>query len=288
MRVDQLLQTAAAALAEAGVAESRLEAELLLQGCLGVSRSRLFLLNNQQVDSLVEQKFQHCLSRRCNREPLQYIQGSCEFWSLDFQVTPAVLIPRPETEFLLEHTLSTLAKVQPQSSPRKILDLCTGSGVIAVVLAREFAGAAVTAVDCSRQAVRVARKNIVCHGVAERIDLVCADLLTSFRPGFCFDLIVTNPPYVLSGDLAGLEPEVRDWEPVLALSGGTAGMDNIDRICRNAALHLRPGGWLFMEIGADLGVPVADVFTASRHYDQVQVIRDWAGRPRVLQAACSG
>lgn len=288
MQVDQLLQTAAAALAEAGVAESRLEAELLLQGCLGVSRSRLFLLNNQQVDSQVEQKFQHCLSRRCNREPLQYIQGSCEFWSLDFQVTPAVLIPRPETEFLLEHTLSTLAKVQPQSSPRKILDLCTGSGVIAVVLAREFAGAAVTAVDCSWQALQVARKNIVCHGLAERIDLVCADLLTSFRPGFCFDLIVTNPPYVLSGDLAGLEPEVRDWEPVLALSGGTAGIDSIERICWNAALYLQPGGWLFMEIGADIEAPVVKVFTECGQYRRVSVSDDWAGKPRVLQAKRKG
>jgi len=288
MQVHQLLKTAASALEEAGIEESRLEAELLLQGCLGVSGSHLFLLHDQRVDSQVEQQFQHCLSRRCGREPLQYIQGSCEFWSLDFQVTPAVLIPRPETEFLLEHTLSTLARVQPQRAPRHILDLCTGSGVIAVVLAREFAGAAVTAVDCSRQALQIARKNIVCHGLAERIDLVCADLLTSFRPAVFFDLIVTNPPYVLSGDLAGLEPEVRDWEPVLALSGGKTGLDSIDRICRDAALHLQPGGWLFMEIGADIGEPVARIFTASGRYDQVRIIRDWAGRPRVLQAECKG
>jgi len=288
MRVHQLLKTAASALEEAGIEEGGLEAELLLQGCLGVSRSHVFLLHDQKVDPQLEEQFQHCLTRRCGREPLQYIQGSCEFWSLDFQVTPAVLIPRPETEFLLEHTLSTLDRVRPRRGPRHILDLCTGSGVIAVVLALEFAGAAITAVDCSRQALQVARKNIVCHGLAERIDLVCADLLTSFRPALCFDLIVTNPPYVLSGDLAGLAPEVRDWEPVLALSGGKTGMDSIDRICRDAALHLQPGGWLFMEIGADIKGPVNEVFTASGHYDQVQVIRDWAGRPRVLQAQCKG
>ena len=288
MRVHQLLKTAASALEEAGIEEGGLEAELLLQGCLGVSRSHVFLLHDQKVDPQLEEQFQHCLTRRCGREPLQYIQGSCEFWSLDFQVTPAVLIPRPETEFLLEHTLSTLDRVRPRRGPRHILDLCTGSGVIAVVLALEFAGAAITAVDCSRQALQVARKNIVCHGLAERIDLVCADLLTSFRPALCFDLIVTNPPYVLSGDLAGLAPEVRDWEPVLALSGGKTGMDSIDRICRDAARHLQPGGWLFMEIGADMGESVVRIFTDSGRYEQVRIIRDWAGRPRVLQAACKG
>jgi len=288
MQVHQLLKTAAAALEEAGITEGQLEAKLLLQGCLGVSGSRLFLLQDQEVDAQQEQQFLHCLARRCGREPLQYIQGSCEFWSLEFQVTPAVLIPRPETEFLLEHTLSTLAHVQPRYSPRRILDLCTGSGVIAVVLAREFAGAVVTAVDCSRQALQVARRNIVCHDLGERIDLVCADLLTPFRDGSCFDLIVSNPPYVLHGDLAGLEPEVRDWEPVLALSGGRTGLEIIDRICCKAALHLRPGGWLFMEIGADLEEAVADAFTSSGCYDQVRIIRDWAGRPRVLQAECRG
>ena len=288
MQVHQLLKIAAAALEEAGIEEARLEAELLLQGCLGVSRSRLFLLRDQQVDVQQEQQFRYCLARRCGREPLQYIQGSCEFWSLEFQVTPAVLIPRPETEFLLEHALSTLAHAQPRCPPRNILDLCTGSGVIAVVLAREFAGSAVTAVDCSWQALQVARENIICHDLAERIDLVCADLLTSFRPGVCFDCIVSNPPYVLRGDLAGLEPEVRDWEPVLALSGGKTGLECINRICRNAAQHLRPGGWLFMEIGADMEEPVADAFTSSGCYDQVRIIRDWAGRPRVLQAECRG
>lgn len=283
MQVHQLLKTAAVSLAEAGVEESRLEAELLLQGCLGVSRSRLFLLHDQQVESEQEQRFQEFLSRRCLREPLQYILGSCEFWSLEFYVTPAVLIPRPETEFLLEHVFSTLARDRGRSA-RNFLDLCTGSGVIAVVVAREFEQATVTAVDYSLDALAVARKNIDRYGLAERIDLVCADLLTPFRDEGVFDVIVSNPPYVIAGDLPGLEPEVRDWEPELALSGGETGMDVIDRICRGAVHHLKPGGWLFMEIGADIGEPVAHVFTASSRYEQVKVVQDWAGRPRVLQA----
>ncbi len=283
MQVQQLLKTAAATLAEAGVEDSRLEVELLLLDCLGVSRSRLFFLYDQEVKPKLEQRFQEVLSRRCRREPLQYILGSCEFWSLDFHVAPAVLIPRPETEFLLEHVFSTLG-LERDISELKILDLCTGSGVIGVVLAKEFDHAAVTAVDYSSDALALARENIARHGLEERINLVCADLLTGFRPNQVFDVIVTNPPYVKACDLSGLEPEVRDWEPELALSGGETGMDVINRICFDACHHLKPGGWLFMEIGADIGGQVEHVFAASERYEQVRVVQDWAGRPRVLQA----
>ncbi len=286
MQVQQLLKTAAAALAEAGVEESRLEAELLLRDCLGVSRSKLFLLHDQQVGPECEQRFQELLARRCRREPLQYILGSCEFWSLDFHVSPAVLIPRPETEFLLEHVFSTLGTDQEQTE-LTILDLCTGSGVIAAVVALEFDRAAVTAVDFSPDALAVARKNFLLHGLAERINLVCADLLTGFRAEHRFDVIVTNPPYVKDCDLTGLEPEVCEWEPRLALSGGRTGMDVINRICAEALHHLKPGGWLFMEIGADIGEQVEHVFSASQRYERVRILQDWSERPRVLQARLS-
>jgi release factor glutamine methyltransferase len=283
MQVQQLLKTAAATLAEAGVEDSRLEAELLLRDCLGMPRSHLFLLHDQQVKPKLEQRFQQYVTRRYRREPLQYILGSCEFWSLDFHVAPAVLIPRPETEFLLEHVFSTLG-FERDLPELKILDLCTGSGVVGVVLAMEFDHAAVTAVDYSPDALAVAQENIVYHGLEERINLVCADLLIGFRPDQVFDVIVTNPPYVKACDLSGLEPEVRDWEPELALSGGETGMDVINRICDDACYHLKPGGWLFMEIGADIGDQVKHLFTASERYEQVKIVNDWAGRPRVLQA----
>lgn len=287
MRVQQLLKNAADVLSGAGFDECRLEAELLLQGCLNVSRSRLFLLYDQQVDPEQEQLFNEFVFRRCRREPLQYILGCCEFWSLDFYVTPAVLIPRPETEFLLEHMFSTLV-LERDIPGLKVLDLCTGSGVIAVVLAREYNHAAVTAADYSPDALTLAQKNIARHGLAERINLICADLFTSFRIDQVFDVIVTNPPYVIAGDLPGLEPEVRDWEPELALSGGKSGMDIIEKICRDAVHHLKPGGWLFMEIGADLEEPVEYTFTSSGRYEQVRIVQDWAGRPRVLQAKFVG
>ena len=283
MQVQQLLNNAAAALAGAGIAENRQEAELLLLTCLGLSRSGLFLLQDEQLTSEQESRFQDFLLRRCNREPLQYIASTCEFWSLEFTVNPAVLIPRPETEFLLDHALATLV-AEANEQPKKILDLCTGSGVIGIVLAKELEQAAVTAVDYSLDALAVARENVTSHGMDDRVQLIAADLFTCFRPDHAFDLIVSNPPYVKAGDLAGLEPEVRDWEPELALTGGKDGMAVIDRICLAGLHHLRPGGWIFMEIGADISESVATVFMETGGYQQVKIINDWSDRPRVLQA----
>ncbi len=282
MRVQQLLDNASNLLADAGVEDSQLEAELLLRDCLHVTRSRLFLMADQIVTHDKQQQFQEFLQRRCQREPLQYILGSCEFWSLDFFVTPAVLIPRPETEFVLEHVFSILAA--ENWKPKKVLDLCAGSGVISVVLAQELEDVVVTAVDCFLDTLAVAQKNIRLHGFEDRIFPVCADLLSGLRPKPVFDVIVSNPPYVKAGDLAGLEPEVRDWEPKAALSGGATGMDIIERICRDTVQCLKPGGWLFMEIGADIGDPVEQIFMASGYYEQVKIEPDWAGKPRVLQA----
>lgn len=277
----QVLKDAAAALAEAGVEDSALEAELLLRHCLGVSRSGLFL--RQQETLLPEQAVQlHALlHRRCQREPLQHIIGSCEFWGMEFLVSPAVLIPRPETEFLLEHVLSTLNK--KNSRPQQVLDLCTGSGVIAAVLAKELPDAAVTASDCSLNALAVAQANLRRCGLESRVRLLCADLFAAFKPEPLFDLIVSNPPYIKAGDIPHLQPEVRDWEPHLALSGGASGMEIIELICAQAALLLRPGGWLFMEIGADIAAETEAALRSEGVYEQVKVLPDWAGRPRVAQ-----
>ena len=285
MQVLQLLTTAESALARAGVEESRLEAELLLRGCLNLSRSRLFLMLDSALTTEQGQTFAKVLSRRCQREPLQYIQGSCEFWSLDFAVNESVLIPRPETEFLLEHVFSTLPDEYLEGkSKKKCLDLCTGSGVIAVVLAQELPTANILAADTSFAALRTAQHNINKHGMEGRIDLIQSDLLTGLLAVPLFDLIVTNPPYIKDGDLPGLEPEVRVWEPQLALSGGSTGMDIIKKICFAAACRLKPGGWLFMEIGSDLAKPVEELFLASNDFERIQILDDWSGRPRVLQA----
>lgn len=283
--VHQLLTTATCTLSEAGLEDSALEAELLLRHCLGdVSRSKLFLLHDQPVEQETGRYFQELLQRRCQREPLQYIIGSCEFWSLEFHVSPAVLIPRPETEFLLEHSLTTLRKNSIRES-QLILDLCTGSGVIAIALAKELLSGQIIASDFSQEALVIAKKNISSHNLTARIQLIRSDLLTAFsQQAPLFDVIVTNPPYVKEDDIAELEPEVRDWEPHLALSGGNTGLDIIVRISQDALPLLQPGGWLFMEIGSDIEQEVEQVFLEAGGYDQVRVVDDWAGRPRVLQA----
>jgi len=273
-----VFKEAAAALAEAGVEDSLLEAELLLRHCLGVSRSGLFLRQQELLPPEQTEQLHVLLHRRCRREPLQHIIGSCEFWGMEFLVSPAVLIPRPETEFLLERVLSTLTQ-----EPRHVLDLCTGSGVIAAVLAKELPQAAVTAADCSRPALAVAQANLRRHELEDRVNLLCADLLTAFRPAPLFDLIVSNPPYIKADDIPALQPEVRDWEPHLALSGGPSGMEIIELICVQAARLLRPGGWLFMEIGADIAAETETALRSEGVYEQVKVLPDWAGRPRVAQ-----
>jgi release factor glutamine methyltransferase len=277
----QVLKDAAAALADAGVEDSALEAELLLRHCLGLSRSGLFLRQQETLPPEQAAQLHALLHRRCQREPLQHIIGSCEFWGMDFLVSPAVLIPRPETEFLLEHVLATLNK--ENSRPRQVLDLCTGSSVIAAVLAKELPEAEVTASDYSLDALAVAQANLRRCGLEGRVSLLCADLLSAFRPAPLFDLIVSNPPYIKAGDIPGLQPEVRDWEPHLALSGGPSGMEIIEAICAQAARLLQPSGWLFMEIGADISAETEAALRRKGIYEQIKVLPDWAGRPRVAQ-----
>ncbi|MCI5168292.1 MAG: peptide chain release factor N(5)-glutamine methyltransferase [Candidatus Electrothrix sp. GM3_4] len=185
--IHQLLTTATISLAKAGIEDSPLEAELLLRHCLAVSRSKLFLLHDQPVEEAAERHFRELLRRRCQREPLQYIIGSCEFWSLEFIVSPAVLIPRPETEFLLEHCFSTLQQ-NASGQPQCILDLCTGSGVIATILAKEFPRSEVIASDFSEEALGVTCKNISSHHLDKQVHVLRADLLTAFSCTPLFDL----------------------------------------------------------------------------------------------------
>ncbi len=284
MRFAQLYRQAVKRLSQAGIDEAGNDAVLLLEWCFGLTRSLLFLHGEQEADVERLACFEDALERRAAREPLHYITGIREFWSLDFVVSPAVLIPRPETEFLLDHVLSTCGRAGFAGGP--VLDMCTGSGVIAVVLALELGADRVLAVDQSFSALQVARGNIQKHRQSGRVDLLCSDLFSAIRPGPAFELIVANPPYVADGVLASLQPEVRDWEPESALAAGNRGLDIIERLVRQAPYFLKPGGWLFLEIGADQKAAV-DHLMAGRDgsaYDSVAVVADWAGRPRVLQA----
>ena len=203
---------------------------------------------------------------------------------MEFLVTPDVLIPRPETEFLLESALAACS-----SSPVcRALDMCTGSGVIAVVLAKEL-GCLVDAVDISPAALRVAALNAAGHNVDGLVRLIGSDLFAALIPVPCYDLIVSNPPYIADEQLEDLEPEVARAEPRLALSGGASGLEVIERIVDEAERYLKPQGLLFLEIGADQEAGVTRLLTASqRCYDEFSVLKDWAGRPRVLKARFDG
>jgi len=280
MRIDTLLADAARQLTRAGIADGALDARLLLQHLTGLTRSQLVLRADQALDEPTVARYLDLVAQRSRRIPLQYLTGSQEFWSLDFAVSPAVLIPRPETEFLLEQVVRTCAGTPIV----RALDLCTGSGVIAVVLAREL-GCTVVAADISAAALRVATANFARHGLTDRVLPVVSDLFAGLDRHHPFDCIVSNPPYVAEEEIDRLEPEVALAEPRLALSGGPGGMQCLERIAVEARAFLRPGGWLFVEIGADQGEAVATLFRSTiPGYGEVRVIDDWAGRPRVLRA----
>ncbi|MDW7773469.1 MAG: peptide chain release factor N(5)-glutamine methyltransferase [Desulfobulbaceae bacterium] len=284
MQLGQLYQETLEILLLAGIEEARSDAEQLLGFCLGLTRSQLFLHGSKELSGPELVRCRKLVSRRLAREPLQYITGTREFWSLEFVVSPAVLIPRPETEFLLEQVLHTLAGSGYGGGP--ILDMCTGSGVISVVLARELEAKEVIAVDSSPEALGIAARNIKRHEKIKEIGLVCADLFSALNPHHRFELIVANPPYIREGDLARLQPEVRRWEPPGALAAGKEGLDVIRRLADEVPGHLLPGGWLFIEIGSDQKDTVEAIFSNHRSgaYECVDIIDDWSNRPRVLKA----
>jgi release factor glutamine methyltransferase len=275
-------------LIEAGIETARLDAEILLSHVLKLTKEQFVLFSDMPVRP---EQMRHCeelLLRRIRREPVAHITGRQEFWSLDFRVTPDVLIPRPETERLVEITLG-VAREFPENTALKILDVGTGSGAIAVSLARELPSSMIWATDVSIEALEIARGNAARHGASERVRLLHGDL---FEPigeiAGRFDLIVSNPPYIRSAELEALEPEVSLWEPRGALDGGVDGLDCYRRIAREASDHLAPNGAVAVEIGADMGKEVARLFAGGGCYTGVTVFQDYAGRDRVVMAKLAG
>lgn len=289
MRLADILRWGAESLKKNGVEEFDLDARLLLQHILAKSRTELFLLADFEPTDEQLFCYQNLIQRRKKREPAAYILGEQEFWSLAFIVSPAVLIPRPETEFLLEQVFSLTNKTN--YSDGKIIDLCCGSGVIATVLAKET-GKTVFAADVSTKALQVARKNIIRHGVEGRVHLVGSDLLASFVKREQFSLVVSNPPYVSHMDVTGnLAPEVCQYEPHLALDGGIRGLELIALIRKQLEHVLLPGGEVFMEIGADQGAEISTMFRSTIDgyggFSTVEILKDYAGRDRVIHAVKS-
>ena len=245
MTIHDLVSGARVRLIEAGISANlaALDAELLARQVLGWDQARFLVDRHEKATSVFLLNYEHSVARRARREPMSYIIGTREFWSLDFEVNADVLIPRHETELIVEEALERIDK----DSRPLIVDVGTGSGCIAIVLAREVPGARVIATDVSGNALRVARRNAARHGVADRVTFV----ETSFLEGIegAVDVIVSNPPYVPSVAAPALTPEVRDYEPGVAVFGGEDGLDSLRTVLRESATKLRPGGWLIMEFG---------------------------------------
>ncbi|MFA7382376.1 MAG: peptide chain release factor N(5)-glutamine methyltransferase [Desulfurivibrionaceae bacterium] len=269
-------------LADVGVAEPEVEVALLLGHVLGYSRTQFFLALEQEISPQHLALFNSFFFRRLSREPLAYLTGEQEFWSLPFTVSRQVLIPRPETEELLEKIFATLRQVGLPPGP--VLDLGVGSGALTVVLARELQERLVFGVDLSLNALRVAKKNIVRNQVQSRIFLINGDWLAAVKQERRFALIVSNPPYIDATTLATLQPEVRDFEPYCALNGGVDGLCEIRALAEQVRRVMLSGGLFFMEIGADQQEAVLKIFASFPEYDSLQVHSDLAGLPRIFQA----
>ena len=283
-RVDTVAQLLAWAEGELGAYDidtPRLDAEVLLAHTLQVGRSHLYSRLQDTVSASQKNDFQQLLARRTRREPVAYITGQQEFWSLEFQVNPCVLIPRPDTEIVVETALRLLAS--SQTAAPHILDIGTGSGCIAVALATELPQANVWAVDRIYESLSVAQRNARAHQVGQRILFYCGDLLAPVTQGAAlFDLIVTNPPYIDPQVLDTLQPEVREWEPRVALDGGADGLDFYHRLLYDSPDYMRPGGWLVAEIGEDQKDAVLQLGHTQRHLRVRTCGQDYAGRDRVV------
>jgi len=280
--IDRLITEAAVSLDAAGVGTPRLDAELLLAAACGVDRSALYVRGSEPVPSGSVEAFRSCLARRRRREPLQYILGRQEFWSLEFAVTPSVLIPRPETELVVELALGAAGGVGARHAvPLHLCDVGTGCGCIAVALAHELPRAAVWALDVSMRALAVAELNAQRLGVAERVRCLRSDLFAVVAHQR-FNIIVANPPYLSEDDFADLQPELA-FEPQAALDGGADGLSVIRRLLAAAPGRLVDGGWLLMEIGCEQAAAVERLARAAG-FHEVSIRPDYAGLPRVLMA----
>jgi release factor glutamine methyltransferase len=287
-----------------GVSEPRASAEVLLAHTLGVSRLDLYLRYDQPLNAEELARFKALVVRRRNGEPVAYLTGHREFWSLDFQVTPAVLIPRPETETLVaaaveaakdnvgaglkpaptvepEQTLEERNREQNESSWG--LEIGVGSGAVIVALAKELPEIHWVGVDISAAALAVARNNARQHEVLERVHLLKSDLLSAFKPQTPFDLLVANLPYVPRKMWESLPRDIKDFEPTEAFLGGEDGLDLIRPLIRQAHYYIKAGGWMLLEVGDRQAEKVQGLMQQSGAYDRVESIKDFSGIERVVR-----
>lgn len=261
-------------------AVARLESQLLLAHVLKCKKVDLLVRYEDVPAEPDRSAFRELIKRRLDGLPVAYLVGSREFYLLEFDVTPAVLVPRPETETLVAEALKLL---KPLAAPR-VLDLCTGSGCIGISVAHQKTDARVTATDVSPDALDVAKKNARKHGVEPRMHFRQGDLFAALPSGSLFDMILSNPPYIAPGELAALAPDVREHEPRLALDGGPDGLAFYRRIAADAEKHLSPGGFLILEIGSTQDDAVRAILGERPDLEVGRTLKDNAGLPRVVVA----
>jgi release factor glutamine methyltransferase len=295
MDVRGALRTGISRLREKQVASYTLAAELLLLHMLGRDRAWLYAHPEEPINSQQLETFLSLISRRANGEPTQHLTGKQEFWSLEFEVTPDVLIPRPETEHVIEVALDRLALRQLRAGkPQKtngegflIADIGTGSGCLAIALAKELPAATIYATDISPAALVIARRNAVRHGAEKRIRFLESDLSRPLAADgandSAFDLVVSNPPYIPRRDAKTLAREVRDHEPAVALYGGEEGYELYADLIGLARRYLKPGGIFVSELGYD-SLPAVQPLLDGPQWTAVGVSNDLAGIPRVIAA----
>ena len=281
MQLKQALTSAVTRLSSDLVPSPRLNAELLLMFILGVDRAYLFAHPERELSVEDEARYAAVLNERARGVPAQYITGHQEFWGMDLIVTPSVLIPRPETEHVIETVLELAPMEQArQEAPMRILDVGTGSGCIALALAKEFPRAEIHATDISADALEIARANAARHQLESRIQFYPSDLLEGLNLAG-LDFVVSNPPYVGESEEDQVQLEVRKFEPRNAVFAGPSGVDVIARMIPQAHNALRPGGWLILEISGTIADPVQQLLAS---WDRVRIIPDLQSIPRVAQA----
>lgn len=275
-------------LLKSGVPDPRVEAEYLLSFVLKAKRHELFTGSERVMTEKEIDEYEGFIKRKTLREPSQYITGETEFRGLSFKVTPQVLIPRPETELLVEEAVNILKGLKSKGI---VIDLCTGSGCIATSIAKELDNVLVYAVDISKEALKVAGINAARHNVGSRVKFMEGDLFTPLA-GLGLkgkaDIIVSNPPYISKDEIEKLPPEIKDFEPVQALQGGADGLEFIRRIIIGSPEYLTPGGYLIMEIGWNESPAVKEIILKSWAYGDIEIKKDLSGIERVVKAGYRG
>ena len=274
MKLSEVTSYIRESLKDAGITESDGEARIILREVADISPAQILSHPEMDIDCDVQKRIEDIVNRRLMREPLQYILGSWDFMGLSFVVRPEVLIPRPDTEILVESALEEL------HDGMRVLDLCTGTGCVIISLLKYSNGCEGVAVDISEHALALAKENAAAIIPDETLEIIYSDLYENVEGEY--DIIVSNPPYIDTDVIATLEPEVKDYEPHLALDGGDDGLDLVRRIIDEAGANLCCGGALLMEIGADQGERVCELMRKAGFVD-VECVRDYAGLDRVVK-----